>query len=90
MPESAIGFFPDVGATYFLGRLPGHMGAALAMSGWRLSGALPCRAAPAEGSECRVLWLRVEGLKLGLGLGFRHDRLVFVGSARSPLRAVIN
>ncbi|WP_034996753.1 enoyl-CoA hydratase/isomerase family protein [Beijerinckia mobilis] len=36
MPETAIGFIPDVGATYFLPRLPGKLGAYLAMTGARL------------------------------------------------------
>lgn len=26
MPEASIGFFPDVGANYFLSRLPGFFG----------------------------------------------------------------
>ena len=33
MPETAIGFFPDVGASYFLPRLPGAVGTYLALSG---------------------------------------------------------
>jgi enoyl-CoA hydratase len=33
MPEVGIGFFPDVGATYALPRLPGRTGAWLAMTG---------------------------------------------------------
>lgn len=33
MPEVKVGFFPDVGATWFLGRLPGEMGTYLALSG---------------------------------------------------------
>lgn len=33
MPETGIGFFPDVGATYFLGRLPGRLGEYLALTG---------------------------------------------------------
>lgn len=33
MPETGIGFFPDVGATCFLPRLPGSLGIYLAMTG---------------------------------------------------------
>lgn len=36
MPETGIGFFPDVGATYFLPRLPGCLGTYLALTGGRL------------------------------------------------------
>lgn len=39
MPENAIGFFPDVGASYFLSRLPGAIGMYLALTGRRLSAA---------------------------------------------------
>ena len=35
MPEVGIGFFPDVGATYLLPRLPGRAGAYLALTGSR-------------------------------------------------------
>ena len=35
MPEVGIGFFPDVGATFLLPRLPGRMGIYLAMTGAR-------------------------------------------------------
>lgn len=38
MPECAIGLFPDVGASYFLPRLPGQLGAFLALTGTRLKG----------------------------------------------------
>ena len=38
MPECAIGLFPDVGASYFLSRLPGQLGAFLALTGTRLKG----------------------------------------------------
>ena len=37
MPETAIGFFPDVGASYFLSRLPGGLGLYLGLTGARLS-----------------------------------------------------
>lgn len=38
MPETAIGFFPDVGATYFLPRLPEGVGMWLGLTGARLRG----------------------------------------------------
>jgi len=36
MPETAIGFFPDVGASHFLGVLPGALGLYLGLTGTRL------------------------------------------------------
>ena len=39
MPEVSIGLFPDVGGSYFLSRLPGHLGAFLALTGTTLRGA---------------------------------------------------
>jgi enoyl-CoA hydratase len=39
MPETAIGLFPDVGATFSLPRLPGHIGMYLGLTGVRLVGA---------------------------------------------------
>ena len=36
MPEVGIGFFPDVGATWFLPRLPGELGTWCALTGDRL------------------------------------------------------
>src|ERR1044071_8641342 len=38
MPEVAIGLFPDVGATYFLSRLPRRIGLFLGLTGAQLSG----------------------------------------------------
>jgi enoyl-CoA hydratase len=43
MPETTIGFFPDVGATYVLPRLPGRLGWHLGLTSARL-GAADCRA----------------------------------------------
>lgn len=37
MPETGIGFFCDVGGSYFLPRLPGKIGTYIALSGYRLS-----------------------------------------------------
>lgn len=39
MPETGIGFFPDVGASHFLGRLPNHIGVYLGLSGSRIGAA---------------------------------------------------
>lgn len=39
MPETTIGFFPDVGASFFLPRLPGCVGTYLALTSARLTGA---------------------------------------------------
>jgi enoyl-CoA hydratase/carnithine racemase len=39
MPEVGIGFFPDVGATWFLPRMPGELGAYCGLTGDRLGGA---------------------------------------------------
>lgn len=39
MPETSIGFFPDVGATHFLPRLPGEIGTYLGLTGARVSAA---------------------------------------------------
>ncbi len=39
MPEVSIGLFPDVGATWFLPRLPGELGAYCALTGERLNAA---------------------------------------------------
>jgi enoyl-CoA hydratase len=36
MPETGIGFFPDVGTTYVLSRMPGALGPYLALTGARL------------------------------------------------------
>jgi enoyl-CoA hydratase len=39
MPEVSIGYVPDVGGTYLLARAPGELGAHVALSGARLTGA---------------------------------------------------
>jgi enoyl-CoA hydratase len=39
MPETAIGFFPDIGATYMLPRLPGELGIYMGLTGARMTGA---------------------------------------------------
>ena len=39
MPETGIGFYPDVGASYLLSRCPGHFGLFLGLTGDRLGAA---------------------------------------------------
>lgn len=39
MPEVAIGYFPDVGASYFLSRLPGELGVYLGVTGIQIQAA---------------------------------------------------
>ncbi|XP_072962613.1 3-hydroxyisobutyryl-CoA hydrolase 1-like isoform X1 [Typha angustifolia] len=39
MPETALGLFPDIGASYFLSRLPGFFGEYVGLTGVRLDGA---------------------------------------------------
>ncbi|CAJ1952385.1 unnamed protein product [Sphenostylis stenocarpa] len=39
MPEASIGLFPDVGASFFLSRLPGSFGEYIGLTGARLDGA---------------------------------------------------
>ena len=38
MPETKIGYFPDVGASYFLSRLDGEVGTYLALTSDKLVG----------------------------------------------------
>jgi enoyl-CoA hydratase/carnithine racemase len=49
MPETAIGFFPDIGATYILPRLPGALGMLMALTGARVEGADSAHAGLARG-----------------------------------------
>jgi enoyl-CoA hydratase len=47
MPEVGIGFFPDVGATWFFPRMPGQLGTYCALTGDRLNAADACMAGAA-------------------------------------------
>jgi enoyl-CoA hydratase/carnithine racemase len=39
MPETGIGFFPDIGASYFLNKCPGQFGMFMAITGEKIKGA---------------------------------------------------
>ena len=57
MPEVGIGFFPDVGATWFLPRMPGELGAYCALTGDRLGAA--------DGVAARLATHRVASSRFG-------------------------
>jgi enoyl-CoA hydratase len=57
MPEVGIGFFPDVGATWFLPRFPGELGTYCALTGERLK--------PADGIAAGVATHRVASARFG-------------------------
>lgn len=48
MPETAIGFFPDVGMSYLLSRAPGELGTHMAMTGLPVSGSVAVAAGLAD------------------------------------------
>jgi len=79
MPEVGIGFFPDVGATYFLPRLPSGVGLWLALTGKQLGAAdahalgIATHYAPAERFEA-IVALLAEGMPPDKALStFRAD-----------------
>lgn len=39
MPETAIGFFPDVGSSYLFAQTPGYLGMFLGVTGWHMNAA---------------------------------------------------
>ncbi len=57
MPEVGIGFFPDVGATWFLPRMPGECGALCALTGERLG--------PADAVATGIATHRISSARFG-------------------------
>jgi enoyl-CoA hydratase len=57
MPEVGIGFFPDVGATWFLPRMPGELGAYCGLTGERFG--------PADGHAAGVATHRIPSARFG-------------------------
>ena len=77
MPETAIGLFPDVGATRFLNRCPGQVGRYLGLSGARLGAAdaLYCGFATHFVPYDRVAELIDEFCRIVWEAGGAHDRI---------------
>ena len=66
MPETGIGFFPDIGGSYFLSRCPGEIGMYLALTGARLKTADALYAGIATHLVRAEIWpLLVDGLAQG-------------------------
>src|SRR5205807_10538039 len=87
MPEVGIGFFPDVGATYFLPRLPGKTGMYLALTGGRANAADAVHLGLAS---AYVPSLRFDELATTLGEGEPADATVArlrSGTAAGPIVA---
>ncbi|WP_430444322.1 MAG: enoyl-CoA hydratase/isomerase family protein [Pseudomonas piscis] len=74
MPEVAIGYFPDVGGSYFLSRIPGELGTYLGVSGVQIRAA--------DALYCGLADWHLESDKLAL-LDQRLDRLQW---SHSPLK----
>ncbi len=82
MPETLIGLFPDVGASYFLPRLPGAMGMYLGLTGSRLRG-MDCVALGI--AQALVLHERLEALEAALAEVAAEDVSGVVASFAEPL-----
>ncbi|CAE6022016.1 unnamed protein product [Arabidopsis arenosa] len=67
MPETALGHFPDVGASYFLSRLPGFFGEYVGLTGARLDGPdmLACGLATHFVPSTRLTALEADLCKVG-------------------------
>jgi enoyl-CoA hydratase/carnithine racemase len=80
MPETAIGFFPDIGATFLLPRLPGELGTYLGLTGLRVSGADAVHAGLATHFTSRA---RLSDLSNALA----HDGVAALAQYNEPLPA---
>jgi enoyl-CoA hydratase len=86
MPETGIGFFPDIGATHFLPRLPGKIGTYLGMTGARidLGDVLALGLATAH-----VPFARFDSLVARFAKGESIDEAIAMESAPSPSSALM-
>jgi enoyl-CoA hydratase len=85
MPETGIGLFPDVGATFMLPRLPGALGLYLGLTGARL-GAADCLHAGI--GTAHVAADRLEALEAALAATpLRHDPFAAVDAVLEEFRS---
>ncbi|KAK7315689.1 hypothetical protein VNO77_34256 [Canavalia gladiata] len=77
MPEASIGLFPDVGASYFLSKLPGYFGEYIGLTGTQLDGA--------EMVACGLATHFVPSVKLNILENVLQD----VTSSSLPIAAII-
>lgn len=85
MPETLIGFFPDVGASWFLNRLPGAWGPYLALTANEVSGAL---AKPLGFATHRLDTTRLEELPTAIARGCASGDFSFLDDWAATLTAV--
>lgn len=76
MPETGIGLFPDVGGTWFLPRLPGHLGLWLGLTGARLKGEDVVLAGVCD---AHLLSAEIDRLLIALAEGTEPDALADAG-----------
>ncbi|MBD8757098.1 enoyl-CoA hydratase/isomerase family protein [Pseudomonas coleopterorum] len=80
MPEVAIGYFPDVGASYFLSRIPGEVGTYLGVTGVQIEAA--------DALYCGLADWYLESERLTL-LDERLDRLQWGDNPLKDLQGVL-
>ncbi|MGC5698758.1 enoyl-CoA hydratase/isomerase family protein [Pseudomonas sp. NFXW11] len=80
MPETAIGYFPDVGGSYFLSRIPGELGIYLGVSGVQIRAA--------DALYCGLADWYLASDKLAL-LDQRLDRLTWGDSPLKDLQSLL-
>jgi enoyl-CoA hydratase/carnithine racemase len=90
MPEVGIGFFPDVGGSYFLSRLPGALGMYLALTGAqiRAADALYCGLADVYLPAAAVVTLATDLTALNWSSDPAADLGKFIRARATPIAAV--
>ena len=82
MPEASIGFFPDVGASFFLCRLPGQIGLWIGLTGGRVKAGDACMLGLADAFVPPERWPLLAGR-----LSERGETTALVASLAAPAPA---